>query len=414
MKRFLRMEQRIKFKETEIGKIPEDWGISLVGEVAQINELSIGKSFKHDEIEYIDIDSVDCGNISPPKKMKLSEAPSRAKRIVRNDDILISTVRPNLKHFAYVNSAKSNTIASTGFAVISSTKIEPMFLYYCLTTERYTNYLSAIADSHTSTYPSFNPDIIQKSRIPNPSISEQRSIAKILSDLDAKIELNRQMNKTLEETAQAIFKYWFVDFEFPNENGKPYKLNGGKTVDSKLGKIPKKWEIGILGNIAEVGSGKRPAQKSNTRIDAFSVDLLGASSVMGYVQEALYSEPIIVTGRVGTHGVVQRITKPSWPSDNTLVIKPKYYEYVFQCLKRIDYNSLNIGSTQPLITQTELKNQAVLIPEKSTLARFEILVSELYSKVASNKDELDYLAMIRDSLLPKLMSGKIRFVEEHI
>ena len=241
-----------------------------------------------------------------------------------------------------------------------------------------------------------------------PPIREQRFIAKVLTDLDSKIELNNQMNATLESMAQAIFKHWFIDFEFPTENGKPYKSSGGKMVDSELGKIPGGWKLGVLRDLAEINSGKRPYDKSNIYTEEFSVELLGASSVMGYVKEALYTEPIIVIGRVGTHGIVQRINTPSWPSDNTLVIRSRYYEYVFQCLKRIDYNSLNIGSTQPLITQTQIKNQEILIPEKRILAAFESLLSRLYNEVEFNSNEITNLSSIRDSLLPKLMSGRIR------
>lgn len=259
-----------------------------------------------------------------------------------------------------------------------------------------------------STIPLINLSVLKSLPLPSPAISEQISIIKILSDLDAKIELNRQMNESLEKIAGALFKRWFVDFEFPNDEGKPYKSSGGKMRNSELGQIPEAWEVECISKIAEVGSGKRPTQKSDERSDEFSIDLLGASSVMGYVHDALFSEPIIVTGRVGTHGIVQRVSKPSWPSDNTLVIKPKYYEYVFQCLKRIDFNSLNIGSTQPLITQTQIKNQMVLIPEKSILEDFERLASKLCSIVLLNVNEVNSLSMIRDLLLPKLMSGKIR------
>ena len=141
-----------KWKETEIGKIPEDWEIKNIHDVAQINEKTIGKGYSHQEIEYIDIDSVEHGSINKIQKLRLKDAPSRAKRVVVNNDTLISTVRPNLKHFAFVISAKPNTIASTGFAVISAKNINPRFLYYFLTTQKFTDYLSAIADAHTSTY----------------------------------------------------------------------------------------------------------------------------------------------------------------------------------------------------------------------------------------------------------------------
>jgi len=229
-----------------------------------------------------------------------------------------------------------------------------------------------------------------------------------MENLDDKIEVNNQINKTLENMAQAIFKQWFVDFEFPNEDGEPYKSSGGEMVESELGMIPKGWEVGVLGDIISISSGKRPKKKSKEPYEEFVIPLIGASSTMGYVKEYNYFEPIIIIGRVGTHGVVQRFKDKVWASDNTLVIKSEYYEYVHQLLGLIDYASLNRGSTQPLITQTDIKNVRILIPYKSILNQYEELVGKLYELVNSRLDENSNLINLRDTLLPKLMSGEIR------
>ena len=128
---------------------------------------------------------------------------------------------------------------------------------------------------------------------------------------------------------------------------------------------------------------------------------------MGFTNEFTYNNPIILIGRVGTLGVIQRINFKSFPSDNTLVITSDYYEYVYQLLKKINYDMLNVGSTQPLITQTALKNLEVLIPPKDILMKFEKLVSKLYLEVDKNNLEIIKLSSLRDNLLPKLMSGEI-------
>jgi type I restriction enzyme S subunit len=187
-------------------EIPAKWEAKEIGELAKINELSINRDFKYSEIEYIDIDSVDQGVIRNPQILQLADAPSRAKRIVKNQDIIISTVRPNLKHFAFIQKAKPNTIVSTGFAVISPNKGNSKFLYYHLTADKYTNYLSAIADSHTSTYPSFNPDIIQKSVVAYPDSNEQQVTTNlsslfdsILEGLFCKVENNSKQISTLSQ-----------------------------------------------------------------------------------------------------------------------------------------------------------------------------------------------------------------------
>lgn len=128
---------------------------------------------------------------------------------------------------------------------------------------------------------------------------------------------------------------------------------------------------------------------------------------MGYTNSALYKEPILITGRVGTHGVVQRFQIPCWPSDNTLVIKSNFYEYTYQVLKRIDYKNMNRGSTQPLITQTDLKNKPIMIPSKTVLTEFEKIAEHLMTLYELNRKENEKLTALRDTLLPKLMSGEI-------
>lgn len=404
----MKTHSKLKFKQTEIGEIPEDWDTSLLSEVASVNEKSINKNYENSNIEYIDVSSTFNGEVLETQQLALEDAPSRAKRIVLSDDIIISTVRPNLKHFAFITKINPNLIASTGYAVISSSKINPRFLYYYLTTDKYTEFLSAIADTTTSTYPAFNPDVLENSIVPLPSDNEQQKIASNLSSLDDKIELNHRMNKTLEEMGKALFKRWFVDFEFPDENGKPYKSSGGEMVDSELGLIPKRWSVGKLGDLMEITSGKRPSVKKDDKSDNYSVPIIGASGIMGYTSEILYDERIIVTGRVGTLGVVQKIDYPCWTSDNSLVMKSLYFEYAFQALSSIDFTSLNVGSTQPLITQSAIKKLRIIIPEQSLLKGFEQAASRFTSQGLFNNKQSDTLALIRDSLLPRLMSGRLR------
>lgn len=126
-----------------------------------------------------------------------------------------------------------------------------------------------------------------------------------------------------------------------------------------------------------------------------------------FTSEANHTDKILVTGRVGTHGVIQRFNTPCWTSDNTLVITSPYYEFTNQILHRIDYASMNRGSTQPLITQGDMKKVAVLVPDEDTLAKFEEFAGSLMAKWEANNNENVKLASLRDTLLPKLMSGEL-------
>ena len=147
--------------------------------------------------------------------------------------------------------------------------------------------------------------------------------------------------------------------------------------------------------------------KSAEKTDIATIPLVGASSVMGFTSEANHTDKILVTGRVGTHGIVQRLNTPCWTSDNTLVITSDLYEYTYQILQRIDYHAINRGSTQPLITQGDMNKVAILIPDQQTLDDFEVLVGQLMLQYEANLLENAKLAELRDALLPKLMSGEI-------
>ena len=382
-----------------------------ISDICEINKDNISKKDSYSYINYLDTANLNEGRIDEIKKLKVGEdkIPSRAKRKVKKDDILISTVRPNQKHYGIIKDNEiENLIVSTGFAVLSpKSMVNGKYLYNYLTLPHITEYLQGVAETSTTAYPSITPAIIGNLELDLPPLEEQEKIANILSSLDDKIELNNEMNKTLEEMAQALFKRWFVDFEFPNENGEPYKSSGGEMVESELGMIPKGWEVGTLGDMVEINSGKRPKKKSKERNEVFNIPLIGASSIMGYTNNVLYEERILVIGRVGTHGIVQRFNEKVWPSDNTLVIKTEYYEYMNQILSVIDYKALNVGSTQPLITQTDIKNVEILLPEKIILNQFELLVKSVYDIVNTNIVNINYLIELRDTLLPKLMSGEI-------
>ena len=179
--------------------------------IAEFNSENIGNEYTYSQICYVDTSSVTEGKLTTTQKLNRKNSPSRAKRLVKNNDIIISTVRPNLKHYYFVKNAQKNLVVSTGFVVIRATKANPLYLYYYLTTPNFTEYLIGVAESHTSAYPSFPIEIIEDAEIDLPEKQIQGKIAKILSDLDSKIELNQKMNKILEQIAQTIFKSWFVD-----------------------------------------------------------------------------------------------------------------------------------------------------------------------------------------------------------
>ena len=385
-----------------------EWQKVKLGDL--IESISVKHSFNKNKLIFLNTSDILEGKVLHNNYSDIEGLPGQAKKSIKKDDILFSEIRPKNKRFAYVDFDSDDYVVSTKLMVLrkKSNNINNRYLYYYLTSDKTLNYLQTIAEGRSGTFPQITFNELKIIEIDLPPIEEQEKIANILSSLDDKIELNNEMNKTLEEMAQCIFKRWFVDFEFPSEDGKPYKSSGGEMVDSELGMIPKGWEVKQLGEVIKITSGKRPKNKSKDKNEEYDTPIIGASSIMGYTNDFLYNERILVIGRVGTHGVVQRFKSKVWTSDNTFVIKSETYEYINQILKSIDYSSLNRGSTQPLITQTDIKNVLIVYPKYELLNKFENITSELLNRVEFNLENNIMLSNLRDSLLPKLMSGEIK------
>ena len=255
---------------------------------------------------------------------------------------------------------------------------------------------------NTTVQPTLNIKSLVEMPIPFYGREYAEKVVTILSKIDDKIENNRRINDNLEQQARALYKSWFIDFE-------PFK--NGKFIDSELGKIPEGWRVGELSEITNITSGKRPTTKSDYPTSIDKVPVFGASGIMAYTTDKLYDIPILIIGRVGTLGIVQKIDAESWPSDNTLVILSKNYHFVYFNLKSIDYQAINRGSTQPLITQSDIKQQMILIPQDEVLMKFEENVNILDKAIKNNNKAIKNLEILRDTLLPKLMSGELKINE---
>src|SRR3989344_3020532 len=236
------MKHQTKFKQTEIGMIPEDWEVKRIGDEI---ELCYGKGLP--ETKRIK------GKI--PVYGSNGIVGFHNESLINGQGIIIGR-KGSVGEIKF--SGNDFWAIDTTYYVKLLKKGDIKFLYYFLLTLKIDK-----MNSH-SAVPGLNRDNVYKIIEKIPDFEEQQKISKILSDLDSKIELNQQMNKTLEAIGQAIFKHWFVDFDFPNEKGKPYKSSGGEMVDSELGEIPKGWEIGKLPEVAIVTDclhTKKPKQK---------------------------------------------------------------------------------------------------------------------------------------------------------
>ena len=331
-------------------------------------------------------DGIDWSKAGYITKERYGESP---EIMLQEGDILVSK-DGTIGKIGYITSLDAPTTVASGIFVIRNLNpklIDTRFIYNFLCSKRFKDFITMRTEG------SVIPHLYQKDFVeldfPLPPLDEQRKIAVILSALDEKIATNRAINENLEQQVSALYQSWFEDFEPSN------------------GICPERWSYQELSTIANIVSGKRPPIKSEVCNQETSIPIVGAASIMGFTSQSNHTDKILVTGRVGTHGVVQRFDVPCWTSDNTLVITSPFYEFTNQILRRIDYSSMNRGSTQPLITQGDMKKVIVLIPDEKTLAKFEEFAGSLMAKWEENNRENIQLALLRDSLLPKLMSGEV-------
>lgn len=235
-------------------------------------------------------------------------------------------------------------------------------------------------------------------------ISDQRRIASILSSLDRKIELNNKINADLEEMAQAIFKNWFVDFE-------PFK--DGKFVDSELGMIPEGWKVGTLGELCNFKRGKNLLTKN--AIDEGVPVVAGGLEPSCYHNVANTGAPVItVSGSGANAGFMRMYHVPVWASDCSFIdISCENFYFVY-CFLKVNSKLLKhaqTGAVQPHVKPSDIHDFELVIPDKENIYEFQDKVKPFFDKIAAIQKENSRLSTLRDTLLPRLMSGELEVPE---
>ena len=283
---------------------------------------------------------------------------------------------------------------------------EQDYLYYNIFSKKFIDYVNSI---HTgSAIPHISQKQIEDYKILLPNLETQRRIASILFSLDRKIELNDKINADLEEMAQAIFKNWFVDFE-------PFK--DGKFVDSELGMIPEGWKVGTLDEIFSLKYGKNLS--TSMILEKGDYPVYGANGIIGYYNEYNCDKySVLVTSRGNGSGDVSRTHHPkSFITNNSFVVEPleqyKYIELPFinGLFNIIDFKSYCSGSAQPQLTNKAMRNICIISPPMEIVIKYCEMLETLFSHIECVIAENSHLSLLRDTLLPRLMSGELEVPE---
>lgn len=376
--------------------------------------------------------------------------PGQAKKAIQKGDILYSEIRPGNGRYLLVGDSVDDYVVSTKFMVIESNQeiILPEFLFLLLISNEATEYFKVIAESRSGTFPQITFDSISHYELKIPSKDIQQSIVDNIFVLDKKIELNTQINQTLEQIAQTIFKSWFIDFD--PVHAKANALASGQTAEQATqaamavisGKntqelhrlqtanpeqyqqlweiadafpsgvdeegVPWGWEERYLKDVCNIVYGKGLPKNKLTEKGFY---VFGANGVIGFYDSYTYEKPQVLIGCRGTVGQVTLSYPYSFVTNNSLVIE---YEnscvsmyYLEKYLSNINLKEISSGSVQPQITIQNMSKVKILIPNIEILNFYSEKVKEIYDKRLHHFYENQSLSKVRDLLLPKLLSGEI-------
>lgn len=420
------------FKQTEIGDIPADWDMCVLSQCVSVNPL---RNLKRGVVsKYIPM-----ANLLPFER-KISGYETKAfaggMKFI-NGDTLLARITPCLENgkTAYVDVLGEGEVGfgSTEYIILNGKEnlSDSKFVYYLSLSPRFRD-IAIKSMVGSSGRQRVQTDKLASSIFAFPKFAEQQQIASVLSSLDDKIELNRKMNKTLEEMGKALFKRWFVDFEFPDENGKPYKSSGGEMVESELGMIPRGWEVGVLDNITEIKNGFAFKSEDYTdngvfllRTRNFTQSGYVVKDEVIYLPEPFYKEYsnyqlrqfdvllVMVGASVGSLGFVTSNALPALQNQNMWNFRardPKNQLYIKLLVEKLVKQNIGSasGSARDFFRKDFFRTIRFVCPKVQILNTFNEIVLPIFQELDKSLAEIDSLAQLRDSLLPRLMSGKLR------
>jgi type I restriction enzyme S subunit len=375
--------------------------------------------------------------------VKISDATSESSRFIKktSQKILHSGVPKSLKvnpgDFILSNSATPGipkflnieACIHDGWLLLSDFKnIDSLFLYYILLHER----PNLANQGNGSVFTNLKTEIVKNHKIRIPDLQTQTAIAEILSSLDDKIELNNKINKELENLAQTFFKRWFIDFEFPNENSEPYKSSGGEMVQSELGEIPKGWEIKRLKQILTIKRGGSPRPIHDFMADSglpwvkisdatalnspFLFSTKEFIKVEGLRKTVLLKKGSLILSNSATPGLPKFLELDACIHDGWLhfedIQKLTFnYLYLLFISIRLDLVGQGNGSIFINLKTDILKEYPITVPTTYVINEFINLIDPIFDKIKNVSSEIIQLTNLRDTLLPKLISGELEVLQ---
>ena len=324
-----------------------------------------------------------------------------ASNTITGESVLVGCIGSDMGNVAY-----SNITCATNQQINSITQfingVEPLYVYYLLSTMK--PYFQKIAGSTTT--PILPKSVFEEIEIHLPDIKIQKDVVSILYALDRKIELNKQINDNLEAMAKQLYDYWFVQFDFPNEEGKPYKSSGGAMVwNEKLKReIPQGWDFCFLENLLTIRNGRDHKHLADGIYPVY-----GSGGEMRKVSEYLYNGESVLMPRKGSLNNIMYVNEAFWTVDTMFYSEMKLSncaKYIYYTIKDIDFTRWDSGTGVPSMTSSTLYSIKLVKPQNETLKKFDEMISPLFEQMKQISEQNVVLTKLRDELLPLLMNGQ--------
>ena len=327
---------------------------------------------------------------------------------LQRDDIVLTT-RGTVGNVALYSQEVpfSNIRINSGMVIIRVNKNfwHPYFVYLFFQSHLFKKQISRLISG--SAQPQLPISILETVSIPQLTLDEQKEIIFNIKSIDQKIQINNQINQELEAMAKTLYEYWFVQFDFPDQYGKPYKSSGGKMVyhPELKREIPEGWGVEKLKYFLTIKNGKDHKHLQDGKFAVY-----GSGGIMRTVADYLYSGESILFPRKGTLNNVMYVNEEFWTVDTMFyseVNKNNSALYVFYSVKDIDFNKLNTGTGVPSMTSSILYDLNIIVPEENILEKFNTIVKQNYETIKLNNIQNQELNQLRDWLLPMLMNGQV-------
>lgn len=315
----------------------------------------------------------------------------------KKDDVLVSNIRP---YFKKIWSANYDGVCSNDVLVFrAKNTADANFLYYVLANDDF--FVYSMATSKGTKMPRGDKASIMKYEVESFDLNTQRKIVSILKPIDKKIKLNNAINNNLEQQAKALYKDWFFDFS-------PFSIEGN---------LPNGWHLGTVGDIIQLHDSKRVPLSGSERDKMEKIyPYYGATSLMDYVDNYLFDGIYLLLGEDGTvvdslgFPILQYVYGQFWVNNHAHIITGKEgfsVEELYLFFSLTNIKSIVTGAVQQKVSQQNLKKVPAIIPSKEALSAFDDLIQPVFAQIRNLRDENAHLADLRDTLLPRLMSGEL-------